>query len=137
MANTERTGSATLLAAGWLWRRWWAFLLCSAVLLVPCFWHRHIQACDLGSHLYNAWLSQAVASGSLPGLHLETKYTNVLVDLLLSNLFPHLGAQGTERVVTSLCVLIFFWGSFAFVSAASARPAWQVAPLLAMVRYGA
>src|ERR1019366_1605704 len=109
----------------------------SAALLIPCFWHRHIQACDLGSHLYTAWLTQSVSRGLLPGLHLGRQYTNVLVDLLLSKLFPYFGAIGTERLVVGLCVLIFFWGAFAFASAAARRAAWNAAPLLAMVAYGA
>jgi hypothetical protein len=33
-------------------------------------------------------------------------------------------------------VLVFFWGGFAFASAAARRPAWSVAPLLAMFSYG-
>jgi hypothetical protein len=128
---------AVLRGALWLRQHWLAFALCSAAVLIPCFWHRHIQAADLGSHLYTAWLTQAVSRGYLPGLHLERQYTNVLVDWLLSTLFPYLGAVGTERTVVAFCVLTFFWGSFAFVSSAAQKPAWSVVPLLAMVSYGA
>src|SRR4051812_36876130 len=28
----------------------------SLCVLIPCFWQPHIQATDLPSHLYNAWL---------------------------------------------------------------------------------
>ena len=36
--------------------KWEMFLglLISPALLIPCFWHRHIQAGDLASHVYNA-----------------------------------------------------------------------------------
>ncbi len=133
----KSTCSALLRAARWLRRQWLYFVLCSAVLLIPCFWHAHVQACDLGSHLYNAWLTQTVAQGYLPGLHLDRQYTNVLFDFLLSNLFPYLGPTAAERVAVAFCVLMFFWGSFAFASAAAQRPAWSVIPLLVMVSYGA
>jgi hypothetical protein len=138
MDDSYRSSSSALLStARWLRVQWIQVLLCSGAILIPCFWHKHIQACDLGSHLYIAWLTQAVQHGYLPGFHLAHKYTNVLVDLLLSNLFPFFGPSGTERTVVSFCVLTFFWGSFAFASAAGRRPAWPVAPLLAAISYGA
>ena len=121
----------------WLRAHWIAFLLTSLALLIPCFWHAHIQAGDLGSHLYTAWLTQSVESGLLPGLHLERQYTNVLIDLLLSHLLPYFGVLGTARITVGFCVLIFFWGSFALASVAVDRAAWTVAPLLAMLSYGA
>jgi len=34
-----------------------AVLFLSVLILIPCFWHAHIQAGDLGSHIYNAWLA--------------------------------------------------------------------------------
>lgn len=106
------------------------------MLLIPCFWRPHIEACDLGSHIYIAWLTQAVSQGYLPGVHLVHQFTNVFFDLLLSELFPYLGPTGSERVAVGFCVLIFFWGGFAFASAGARRPAWSVAPLLAMFTYG-
>jgi len=44
-------------------------LLVSAVILIPCFWQRHIQAGDLASHVYNAWLAQLVGQGNAPGVY--------------------------------------------------------------------
>ena len=35
----------------------------SLAVLIPCYWHRYIQAGDLGSHVYNAWLAQMVQQG--------------------------------------------------------------------------
>ena len=62
------------LASAWrfLGRHWTRVLGISAALLLPCFWHRHIEAGDLGSHLYNAWLAQLIENGQAPGLYLAT-----------------------------------------------------------------
>ena len=73
----------------------------------------------------------------MPGLHLQRQLTNILIDRLLSGLMPLVGAVWTQRIVASLCVLVFFWSAFALASVAAARPAWPVSPLLAMVAYGA
>ena len=50
----------------------WRVLLISASLLLPCFWHKRIEAGDLPSHTYNAWLSQLIARGQAPGLYVES-----------------------------------------------------------------
>jgi hypothetical protein len=34
----------------------WRVLLISVFVLLPCFWHKSIEAGDLPSHTYNAWL---------------------------------------------------------------------------------
>ncbi|MGO9231695.1 MAG: hypothetical protein ACLQKA_21095, partial [Bryobacteraceae bacterium] len=47
---------------------WARYVLASAVLLVPCFWQSRIQAGDLGSHIYNAWLAELIRQGRAPGL---------------------------------------------------------------------
>ncbi len=57
----------------------------SALLLILCFWHRHIEAGDLGSHLYNAWLAQLIEQGRTPGLYTVRPWTNILLDVLLLN----------------------------------------------------
>ncbi|HEY3926963.1 MAG TPA: hypothetical protein VGL89_01195 [Candidatus Koribacter sp.] len=136
MSNAAPSRLATVRGTLWIRRRWWLFLLTSSALLIPCFWHAEIGACDLNSHLYNAWLSQSVAQGLLPGLHFEPKHTNILVDVLLAQILPYFGAAGTERVVAGFGVLLVFWGAFALSSAAANAPPWRVAPLLAMVSYG-
>ncbi len=43
-------------AADFLRQYWLQAIAISAGLLIPCFWHRRIEAGDLGSHVYNAWL---------------------------------------------------------------------------------
>jgi hypothetical protein len=115
------------------WRR---FLCVSAIILTPCFWHRHIAAADLGSHLYNAWLVELIARGQAPGLWIAHQWTNVLFDYLLSGLGAVFGLHAAEKMAVSLAVLIFFWGMFALVSAAARRAPWFLAPILAVFAYG-
>lgn len=112
-----------------------AYVLASLAVLVPCFWQSRLQAGDLSSHTYNAWLAQLIGMGQAPGLGIASQHTNVLFDLLLSALFRDLGAAAAQRIAVSVCVLVLFWGAFAFVSAA-ARRSWALAPVLAMLAYG-
>jgi len=111
-------------------------LAASALLLVPCFWHREIVSSDLGSHLYNAWLVQLIQHGQAPGLWISTQRTNVLFDLLLSGLGSIFGLRIGEKIAVSIAVLIFFWGTFALVSAAARRVPWRLTPVIALVTYG-
>jgi hypothetical protein len=93
-------------------------------------------ASDLGSHLYNAWLAQLIQHGQAPGLWLSGQWTNVLFDLLLSGLGSAFGLFAAEKIAVSLCVLAFFWGAFALIYAATRRPPWLIAPLIALFAYG-
>jgi hypothetical protein len=111
-------------------------LLVSAALLVPCFWQRHIQAGDLASHVYNAWLAQLVGEGKAPGVYTVWQWQNVLVDLLLLKLGRILGFGAAEKIAISLCVLAFFWGVFTLISVATRRRPWLLVPGLAMLAYG-
>jgi hypothetical protein len=107
----------------------------SFCLLIPSFWHGHIQAGDLGSHTYNAWLAQLIQQGKAPGLYLAVQWQNVLFDLLLFYLVKLAGFTLGEKLAVSICVLIFFWGIFAFFRAATHRTPWYLSPLLAMISY--
>ncbi len=107
----------------------------SCFLLVPCFWHRHVQAGDLGSHTYNAWLAQLIEQGKAPGLYLAVQWQNVLFDYLLFHLCKTFGFAMGEKLAVSLCVLVFFWGVFALFRAATHRPPWFIVPLIAMISY--
>src|SRR6516162_277522 len=89
----------------------------SLLLVVPCFWHPHIEAGDLGSHVYNAWLAELVPQGRAPGVYLVWQWNNVLFDLVLSYLSKAVGFVAAERITVSLCVLAFFWGVFALLRA--------------------
>ncbi len=115
------------------WRR---LLAISALILVPCFWHREIVASDLGSHLYNAWLAQLIRHGQAPGLWLSHQHTNVLFDYLLSGFGSVFGLRAGEKIAVSIAVLIFFWGIFALVSAATRRAPWILVPCIALFTYG-
>ena len=112
-----------------------AFLLVSCLILLPCFWQSRVQAGDLSSHIYNAWLAQLVAKGHAPGLAVVPQTTNVLFDLLLGALFRAFGPDAAQRIAVALAVLVFFWGTFTFVNVVS-RGAWKVAPALAALTYG-
>jgi hypothetical protein len=105
-------------------------------LLVPCFWQRRLQAGDLSSHIYNAWLAQLIRNGQAQGLAIAPQTTNVLFDWLLSALLPAFGAAAAQRIAVSLAVLIFAWGAFALVAAVSEQRPWHLMPALAMLSYG-
>jgi hypothetical protein len=106
------------------------------LLLVPCFWQPRLQAGDLSSHIYNAWLAQLIGHGQANRLTMAPQTTNVLFDWLLSALMPAFGAAAAQRIAVSLAVLIFAWGAFALVAVVSQRPPWHLMPALAMLSYG-
>ncbi len=128
-AAAPREGDRQLL------RGWKRYALANAALLIPCFWQSRLQAGDLGSHIYNAWLAELIRQGRAPGLSIVAQTTNVLFDLLLSVLFRAVGSAAAQRIAVSLAVLIFVWGAFAFV-AATARREWTMLPVIAMLAYG-
>jgi hypothetical protein len=134
--ETDRDASALKAAADFLRRFWRQALAVSAGLLIPCFWHRRIEAGDLGSHVYNAWLAQLIERGQAPGLYLARQWNNVLFDLLLLKFGKLFGLAAAQKIVVPLCVLIFFWGAFALLAAVSRRPPWFLLPCLAMLAYG-
>jgi hypothetical protein len=113
------------------------YLAIALLLAVPCVWQQHIQANDLSSHLYNAWLVQQVSAGELQGLYVVPQFTNVLFDRVLSALLKSGSEVWTERIAVLLAVQVFFWGCFAFVSVTGGRPAFAMTPFLAMAAYGA
>src|SRR5690242_12700628 len=123
--------SAPARAKGLLGRRPIWHALASLVLLIPCYWQTRIQAGDLSSHIYNAWLAGLIQSGRIQGLQIVSQKTNVLFDLILSGLLQWVGVDWAQRMSVSLCVLVFIWGAFAFVSAVAGRAAWQLLPCLA------
>ena len=114
----------------------WRMAAISAAVLAPCFWHRHIEAGDLGSHVYNAWLAQLIERGQAPGLWLARQCNNVLFDWLLTGLGSLFGLHAAERIAVALAVLVFFWGAFALACAATRKAPWFVMPLLAAIAYG-
>jgi hypothetical protein len=114
----------------------WRIVIFSALLIVPCLWHRHIEAGDLASHTYNAWLSELIGRGQAPGLYMVRQWNNVLFDLALSELGKWAGIRIAEKIIVSGCVLVFFWGVFTWVSAAAQRAVWNLTPCIAMLAYG-
>ncbi|HEY0702780.1 MAG TPA: hypothetical protein VGD60_08445, partial [Candidatus Acidoferrales bacterium] len=108
----------------------------SALVLIPCFWHRTIVAGDLGSHLYNVWLAQLVRAGQAPGLWLAPRWNNVLFDYLVLFLGRFFSVGMAGKIVVSISVLVFFWGAFVLVTAAARQAPWFLVPCLAMISYG-
>jgi hypothetical protein len=138
MPSTKYNASSPLAARALLYisSRGPLMVVISALMVIPCYWHRRVAAGDLASHTYNAWLAQLIRQGHAPGLYIVHQWNNVLVDLALLHLGGILGFVVAEKIVSSLCVLIFFWGAFAFITAATLRPPWFLVPLLAMISYG-
>lgn len=108
----------------------------SVVVIVPCFWQRHLEAGDLGSHVYNAWLAQLIASGGVPGLSIVRQSNNVLFDLMLAAFAKFFSLDFAARLSAAVAVLTFFWGAFAFAGAIAKRPPWFLSALIAIVAYG-
>jgi hypothetical protein len=134
--DSQPAASALADAARFLRTR--RLLVCgvSALVLIPCFWQRRIEAGDLASHVYNAWLAQLIERGQAPGLWIARQWNNVLFDIVLSALGNRFGLAAAEKIAVSAAVLVFFWGAFALASAAARRAAWFVIPCIAMVAYG-
>jgi hypothetical protein len=110
--------------------------LFSILLLIPCFWHRHIEAGDLASHTYNAWLAQLIVKGQAPGLYIAPRWSNVLLDVSLRHLGSLLGFAAAEKIIISLAALLFFWGAFSFLAVLAEKPPWALSPCIAMLAYG-
>lgn len=125
-------------AAAWRFLREhavWVTLL-SLLLLIPCFWHTHIQAGDLGSHIYNAWLAQLAGRQQLPGVIVVRQWSNVLFDLMVLQTASWFGFVAAEKIAVSVVVLVSFWGTFAFLACFSGRAPWLLTPLLGILAYG-
>lgn len=117
-------------------RRTVAHILLSVLALVPCFWLPHIYSVDLPSHAYNAWLTLLAEKGQAPGLYIAPVWTNFVFDVMLVETMRAFGADWAQRISVSACVLLFFWGAFAWVQAWSGRAAWRSVPLLLLITYG-
>lgn len=136
--RVHKTGamSHVCVATQFARENWLRVVAVSGLLLLPCFWHRRIEAGDLGSHVYNAWLAQLIAKGQAPGLYISRRWSNVLFDLALVTLGNRLGLAAAEKIAVSASVLLFFWGTFALLSAVTQRAPWFLLPCLAMLAYG-
>jgi hypothetical protein len=115
---------------------WKVHIPVSLLVLVPVYWQPRVQAGDLSSHIYNAWLAQLIEAGRTEGLEIVRQSTNILFDLMLGGLLPLLGAEVAQRISVSIAVLLFVWGAFRFASVASGRRAWHVLPCIVMFACG-
>ena len=127
----QRSPASRARNLGWGW-----YVLVSILVLAPVYWQPRLQAGDLSSHIYNAWLTQLIESGRTQGLVVVSQSTNILFDLILGSLLRVAGAEFAQRISVSIAVLVFFWGAFRFVSAVGGRRAWHLLPCIAMLAYG-
>jgi hypothetical protein len=114
----------------------WLYVLLSLAVLAPCYWQPRVQAGDLSSHIYNAWLAQLIENGRAQGLVIVSQATNILFDLMLAALFKAFGPEAAQRIAVSIAVLVFVWGAFAFASVVSRRRPWHMFLCIAMLAYG-
>src|SRR5437764_1215389 len=136
ISDQHSTKFAIPAALNFVRRNILAVIAISAVLLTPCFWHSRIQAGDLGSHVYNAWLGQLIESHQVSGLVIARQWNNVLFDVLLLHAGNHFGFVAAEKIVVSFAVLVFFWGAFSFLAEAAGKPPWKLTPFLFVLAYG-
>jgi hypothetical protein len=132
----EPTFSAVGAAATFVRDYWIRVSAISAILLVPCFWHRRIEAGDLASHVYDAWLAQLIEQGQAPGLWLAQQWNNIFFNVLLVRLGNLTGLEFAEKICVSLLVLIFWGGAFSLVGAITRRIPWFLVPCLMIFAYG-
>src|SRR5260370_3590588 len=91
-----------------------AVVLVSTLLVIPCFWHSRIQAGDLGSHVYNAWLAQLIEHHQISGLTIAHQWSNILFDLLLLKVGNLVGFFAAEKISCSFACCVSFWWWFSF-----------------------
>lgn len=119
------------------WQNAAQVLLISVLLLIPCFWQSRIQAGDLSSHLYNAWLATLINQGQAPGLWIEHRSNNVAFDVAMQWLLQQAGPGLAQRIPAAASVLIFGWGALAFISAIAGKNKWWfTVPVVWMATYG-
>jgi hypothetical protein len=116
--------------------RWILIVGISVAMVIPCFWHARIEAGDLPSHTYNAWLVQLIEQGRAPGLWIASQWNNVLFDWSVTTVARVVGLHAAEKIVVAKGVLLFFWSAFALICALTRRTPWFVMPALAAIAYG-
>jgi hypothetical protein len=109
--------------------------IASLALLIPSFWQSRIQAGDLSSHVYNAWLAAQVRDGHLSGFSFASQWTNVLFDHMLGFLLALSGVNAAQSIAVGVTVLLFFWGAMAWARAETGRVTWAIAPIAGMLAY--
>ena len=135
-SDSRLSSFAHRTALSFLRANFFAVVVVSALLVVPCFWHSRIQAGDLGSHVYNAWLAQLIEHHQISGLTVARQWSNILFDVLILHVGNLVGFVVAEKIVVSCAVLAFFWGCFSFLATASGIPPWKLTPFLFVLSYG-
>ncbi|MGA2435693.1 MAG: hypothetical protein ABSG25_10450, partial [Bryobacteraceae bacterium] len=112
------------------------FIGTALAVAVPCFWQSRIQAGDLSSHVYNAWLASLVEQGKAPGLALFHPWTNFAFDVALAFLTRIIGSGAAQKLLVVFAVELFFWGAMALTLRVTGRVCWFLAPCFAVLAYG-
>lgn len=112
------------------------YVIVSLFCVVPCFWQERIQASDLSSHLYNAWLANLMTQHKMAGLHFASLSNNIEFDLIVGKLLPAFGLDWATRIAVAGAALLFFWSAFVFVRTLSRRQPWAITPWLLALTYG-
>src|SRR5690349_17489398 len=81
---------------------WKMYVPLSLLVLLPVYWQPRVQAGDLSSHIYNAWLAQLIEAGRTEGLEIVRQTTNILFDLMLGALLRVVGAEAAQRISVSV-----------------------------------
>ncbi len=108
----------------------------SLLVILPCVWHAHLESVDLGSHTYAVWIKWLSEAGKAPGIYIARQSTNILFDWILEGCCVLFGFDAGGMTAAAICVLVFFWGAFAFVTTLVGRFQWHVAFPIAMISYG-
>ena len=74
MEPNTKPASGTERKRGWGW-----YVLASILMLVPVYWQPRVQAGDLSSHIYNAWLTQLIETGRLRERRQEPRSDHAVV----------------------------------------------------------
>jgi hypothetical protein len=114
----------------------WVKPAAALAVVLPCFWLPRIQAGDLSSHAYNAWLAELIRHGRAPGLTFVPQFTNVLFDLLLDTASRAFGPHAGQQIAVAIAVLLFFLGALLFAGRVSGSRPLHLIPVLAMLAYG-
>jgi hypothetical protein len=136
MQNLKNQNGTVVRRASFIGTHLAAVAVLSSAIVAPCFWHRHIEAGDLPSHVYNAWLPQLVQQGRAPGLYVVWQWNNVLFDLLLFYFAKVFGFVIGPKIVVAICALVFFWGVFSFITALIGRPPWILSTCIGVLTFG-
>jgi hypothetical protein len=105
----DLSGIASPKLRRWKFPNGFSYALISSLVVIPCVWQPRIHSVDLPSHTYNAWLTSLLEREPVPGIVIDSLWTNVLFDLTLSFVARITGFAAAETIVVAGTVLAFFF----------------------------